>query len=99
VVRSAYTAAQQRLATSERVLINHTRAWQAIAASGRHGVVMEADFVPVRDFGRLPLPVPADRVSSSLAYLYSVGIRALGSVRSTRVHARPCRWHGGLCRV
>jgi hypothetical protein len=74
VVRSAYTAAQQRLATSERVLINHTRAWQAIAASGRHGVVMEADFVPVRDFGRLPLPVPADRVSSSLAYLYSVGI-------------------------
>ena len=74
VIRSRYTPEQQALATSERVLINHAKAWQTMAASGRHGLGMEADFVPVRQFGQLPLPVPAERLHSSFAYLYSVGI-------------------------
>lgn len=74
LIRTDYTPEQQAMAASERVLINHAKAWQTIAASGRHGVVMEADFVPVRRFGQLPLPVPLERLDASFIYLYSVGI-------------------------
>jgi len=73
-IRSSYSPRERTFASSERVLINHAKAWQAIARSGCHGLVLEADFVPVRGFGQLLLPVPRGRLKTSIAYLYGVGV-------------------------
>lgn len=66
---------------------NHMNAWRKIVASGRPGLVVEADFVPVRRFGSLPLPLESARVSTSLVYLYACGPEVYDLAGGLRGHA------------
>jgi hypothetical protein len=56
-----------------QALVNHANAWRIAASRSKPTLVLEPDFVPVRGFGRLPVPVPPGKEDESLAYLYSVG--------------------------
>jgi hypothetical protein len=56
-----------------KCLVNHANAWRIARDRSRPTVVVEADFVPVKGFGGLPLPCPADRRGKSLPYLYACG--------------------------
>jgi hypothetical protein len=73
VVRGPYSTGQQSYSAIYRCLVNHANAWRLVAESGVLSLIVEADFVPVLGFGRLPLPVPVDRLHTSLAYLYACG--------------------------
>lgn len=75
VVRGPYTAEQSRYSKNLRCLVNHANVWRLVAAARLPALVVEADFVPVRDFGRLPLPFPcADPVNEArFGWLYSGG--------------------------
>ena len=72
-VRGPYSAEQRQFSASMRCLVNHANAWRIAAARPLPTIVIEADFVPVRGFGELPLPMPLEKLGNSLGYLYSVG--------------------------
>jgi hypothetical protein len=78
IYRGPYTDAQLGYSAAMRCLVNHANVWKSVAA-GEFGtkpvVVVEADFVPVRRFGRVPSPLPQAPANPSVgfAYLYSGG--------------------------
>jgi hypothetical protein len=73
VFRRAYTAEEQGLPSQVRCLLNHQDAWQAIADSGRAGIVVEADFVPVRSFAEAESPFDPDISPVAIGWLYAGG--------------------------
>src|SRR5262245_5775581 len=68
-----YTEEQRSYSTVMQALVNHANAWRIAAGRKRPTIIVEPDFVPVRGFGDLPVPLPPGREESGLAYLYSVG--------------------------
>jgi hypothetical protein len=72
-VRGPYTPEQLAYSAVMQALVNHANAWRIAASRKLPTIVVEPDFVPVRGFGSLPVPVPPGKSENSLAYLYSVG--------------------------
>jgi hypothetical protein len=68
-VRGPYTPEQTRYSAIMRCFVNHANAWRIAATRERPTIVVEADFVPVRDFGQLPAPVVPGQSENSLGYL------------------------------
>lgn len=72
-VKGPYTEEQLGYSAVMQALVNHANAWRIAASRTQPTIVLEPDFVPVRGFGDLPVPIPPGRENDSLAYLYSVG--------------------------
>jgi hypothetical protein len=72
-VRGPYTDAEREYPLQIRCLINHQNAWQRISNRNGYFMVVEADFVPVRGLGELPLPFVPAAERKAMAWLYSVG--------------------------
>jgi hypothetical protein len=72
-VKGPYTEEQLKYSAVMQALVNHANAWRIAASRERPTIIVEPDFVPVKGFGDLPLPLPAGRETNSLGYLYSVG--------------------------
>lgn len=73
-LRGPYSEQQLGWSASCRCLVNHSNAWREIERLGRPAIVVEADFVPVRDFGSSAIPrswLQGD--SSGFGWLYSAG--------------------------
>lgn len=58
-------------ARSYLCLLNHRQAWQWIVDQKQPALIIEADFVPVRQFGQLPLPFAAEEPLVGIAWLYT----------------------------
>lgn len=88
-VRGPYTPEQLCYSRVVQCLVNHANAWRIAATRELPTIVMEGDFVPVRGFGNLPVPVPASRLEMSVAYLYACGpqIWDISCVDVARGHA------------
>lgn len=71
VVRQAENPAMQDFSPSYRCLLNHRSAWEKALIEPQPTLIVEADFVPVRGFGQLPLPFPGDRTDLGIAWLYT----------------------------
>ena len=56
VLRGPYTEEQKRFTAQMQVLVNHANAWRHASQAQCPTLIMEADFVPCIDFGRLPMP-------------------------------------------
>lgn len=69
--RGPYSADQRLFAANIRCLVNHANAWRLAAESDKLTIVVEADFVPVHNFGRLPLPFPPAGNEPRFGWLYS----------------------------
>jgi hypothetical protein len=89
-VRGPYAPEQLDYSAIMKCLVNHANAWRIAAVRDRPTIVVEADFVPVEGFGDLPAPVPRDKLTDSIAYLYSVGPQVWDLAG-----ARVARGHGG----
>lgn len=87
-VRGPYTAEQLSYSRVMQALVNHANAWRIAAHRALPTIVMEPDFVPVKGFGTLPVPIPAGKFDDSIAYLYSVGpeVWDLASSHVARAH-------------
>jgi hypothetical protein len=72
-VRGPYTPEQTRYSAIMRCFVNHANAWRLAALREQPTIVVEADFVPVRGFGRLPAPMVPGRADTFLGYLYACG--------------------------
>ena len=72
-VNGPYTLEQAKYSAAMRALVNHANAWRIAALRSKPTIVLEADFVPVRRFGSLAVPIPSGHEERSLVYLYCVG--------------------------
>jgi hypothetical protein len=80
VVKGPYTPEQLEYSALVRCLINHANVWKIVATENQDCLVVEADFVPVKDFGSLrsPLPHRPDDPGVGLGWLYSAGSTLYG---------------------
>lgn len=75
VIRPHYSEEEMSYARTSRCLLNHRNAWKKCAATSDLSIVMEADFVPVVGFARLPLPFDLSKKGQAWGWLYSSGQR------------------------
>lgn len=76
VLRPEYSAVEMTYSRTIRCLLNHAAAWRRAAVGQGLTLVLEADFVPCRGFGDLPMPFdPTLHGSKAWAYLYTGGPR------------------------
>jgi hypothetical protein len=75
VQRGPYNAEQQRYSSQMKCLVNHANVWRRVASGNKSVIVLEADFVPVREFSTRYSPMPNDMMDKSVgfAWLYSAG--------------------------
>ena len=75
VQRGPYTAEQQGWPSSMKCLVNHTNVWRQVAAGCHSVIVVEADFVPVKNLATRSSPLPSNIQDKSVgfAWLYSAG--------------------------
>ncbi len=71
VVRQLENPAMQGFSPSYRCMLNHRSAWETALSEAKPTLIIEADFVPVRGFGQLPLPYPGDRTDMGITWLYT----------------------------
>jgi hypothetical protein len=71
VLRQVHQPGYEQYSRSYLCLLNHCQAWQRAAQSDRPTLVVEADFVPVQNFGQLPSPFPPDETALGIAWLYT----------------------------
>lgn len=61
----------QGYASIYRCMLNHQQAWIKAASATQPTLVVEADFVPVVGFGKLPLPFEASQPDVGISWLYT----------------------------
>lgn len=73
VLRQADKPEYQTYASIYRCLLNHSQAWEFAAQAQQPTLIVEADFVPIVDLGKLPLPFSPDqaRLGVGMAWLYT----------------------------
>lgn len=71
LVSRNYTELEQSYARSYRCLMGHCDAWQRAASEPGYSLILEADFVPCRGFGRMKPPIPVNSTGPVWGWLYS----------------------------
>ncbi|MGL5193954.1 MAG: LPS biosynthesis glycosyltransferase [Chroococcales cyanobacterium] len=72
VLRQADNPAMQDFSPNYRCMLNHRSAWEKALSEPKPTLIVEADFVPVRGFGQLPLSFPCNRTEDlGIAWLYT----------------------------
>jgi GR25 family glycosyltransferase involved in LPS biosynthesis len=71
VIRQTHREEYQDFSPSYLCLLNHREAWQKAALESQPTLIIEADFVPVKYFGELPLPFPSDNSNTGVAWIYT----------------------------
>ncbi|MEG3437078.1 hypothetical protein V0288_08100 [Pannus brasiliensis CCIBt3594] len=71
VSRQKHTEEYKDYSPSYRCLLNHREAWKRVIREDKPVLIVEADFVPVKGFGQLPLPFDLDRADTGIAWLYT----------------------------
>ena len=73
VVRGPYTDQEKTFSLQMRCLVNHKNVWERAATHKGFIIVVEADFVPVKGFGQLPVPFDPYFHPDAFGYLYAGG--------------------------
>ncbi|MEO0457780.1 MAG: LPS biosynthesis glycosyltransferase, partial [Cyanobacteria bacterium P01_A01_bin.114] len=71
VLRQIHQPGYERYSRSYLCLLNHRQAWERALHSAQPTLVVEADFVPVKDFGQLPPPFDPADPKLGIAWLYT----------------------------
>ncbi len=71
VLRQQHRAEYQGYSPSFLCLLNHRCAWEKALTSGKPTLIVEADFVPVRGFGKLPVPFKLSQPDVGITWLYT----------------------------
>ena len=91
VYRACYTADQLRYPAATRCFMSHRAAWEIASKTPGYTLICEADFVPCRRLGELPVFWPEEN-SLAWGYLYQGSPRLLsliGRERYLRGHCAP----------
>ncbi|WP_200929829.1 LPS biosynthesis glycosyltransferase [Nostoc piscinale] len=71
VLRQKHQPQYKNFSPSYLCLLNHLRAWQIAARETQPTLIVEADFVPVLGFGKLPLPFDPNQTNVGMCWLYT----------------------------
>ncbi|OUL35700.1 LPS biosynthesis glycosyltransferase [Nostoc sp. T09] len=71
VLRQEAKPEYQNFSRSYLCLMNHCRAWERAMQEAQPTIIIEADFVPVVDFGELPLPFNPNQNDVGISWLYT----------------------------
>lgn len=71
VQRQTHQPDQADFARSYLCFMNHVKVWEWVIEHQQPAIVIEADFVPVRGMGQLPLPFNPDQADVGMAWLYT----------------------------
>ncbi|MEO0987130.1 MAG: LPS biosynthesis glycosyltransferase [Cyanobacteria bacterium J06639_14] len=72
VLRQTYRPEYAEYSRSFLCLLNHRRAWEMASRASKPTLILEADFVPVINFGQLPVPFDPDQANNlGIAWLYT----------------------------
>ncbi|NEQ97146.1 MAG: LPS biosynthesis glycosyltransferase [Cyanothece sp. SIO2G6] len=71
VLRQVHQPQYQTYSRSYLCLLNHCEAWKRASQVQGLTLVLEADFVPVKNMGMLPLPMNPDQADVGIAWLYT----------------------------
>jgi len=71
VLRQEHQPEYKNFSPSYLCLLNHRRAWEQAAQQSKPTLIVEADFVPVVGFGKLPLPFNLDNANVGISWLYT----------------------------
>lgn len=76
VLRAVYSEDEMKYSRTIRCLLNHCNGWQRASKEEGYSLIVEADFVPCRHFGELPVPFdPMLHGPDAWAFLYAGGPR------------------------
>ena len=73
VIRRSYSPAELVLPSAIRTLLNHSSAWQEVIRANEPMLIVEADFVPCRGLGSLPMPYSSRIKTPKIGFLYAAG--------------------------
>lgn len=76
VLRQVHRPEYQDYARSYLCLLNHQQAWERAEQSAHPTLIVEADFVPVVNFGRLPVSFDPEDTDLGIAWLYTCAPQA-----------------------
>lgn len=68
----------QDFSRSYLCLMNHRRAWERVTQESQPTLIIEADFVPVQGFGKLPLPFNPHQANVGISWLYTCAPQVYG---------------------
>lgn len=71
VLRQVHQDEFRHYSRSYLALLNHRQAWAAAAEAMTFTLVVEADFVPIKGFGQLPMPFCSTQSDVGMAWLYT----------------------------
>jgi len=71
VLRQKHQPQYKDFSPSYLCLLNHLRAWQIAAKENQPTLIVEADFVPVVGFGKLPVPFNHYQTNVGICWLYT----------------------------
>jgi GR25 family glycosyltransferase involved in LPS biosynthesis len=71
VLRQQHQAGYEQFSRSYLCLLNHRSAWERATQETKPTLIIEADFVPVVNFGNLPLPFDSTQTNVGIAWLYT----------------------------
>ncbi|NER78464.1 MAG: LPS biosynthesis glycosyltransferase [Leptolyngbya sp. SIO1D8] len=71
VLRQQVRPEQADYSRSFLCLLNHRRAWERASCASMPTLIVEADFVPVTNFGKLPVSFAPDNSNLGIAWLYT----------------------------
>ena len=75
MIRASYSEEELTYSRTFRCLLGHRSAWARCAGREGLSMVVEADFVPVKGMGRLPLPFDIEKKNEAWGWLYTGGAR------------------------
>ncbi|MFB2936527.1 LPS biosynthesis glycosyltransferase [Aerosakkonemataceae cyanobacterium BLCC-F154] len=71
VIRQEHKPEYQTYSRSYLCLMNHRHAWEKAIQENKPTLIIEADFVPVIGFGKLPLPFNPHQSNVGISWLYT----------------------------
>ncbi|MGA9381433.1 MAG: LPS biosynthesis glycosyltransferase [Phormidium sp.] len=71
VLRQEHKPEYQTYSRSYLCLMNHRHAWEKAIQENKPTLIIEADFVPVINFGKLPLPFNPQQSNVGISWLYT----------------------------
>ena len=71
LLRQKYEPEYKSYSPSYLTLLNHKNAWIKASEEEKSSLIIEADFVPVINFGLLPLPFNLENYNVGIAWLYT----------------------------
>ncbi|QNH57077.1 LPS biosynthesis glycosyltransferase [Limnospira indica] len=71
VIRQEDKPEYQQFSPSYRCMLNHRQAWEIATQQSQPSLIVEADFVPVLEFGQLPLPFDKELPNLGITWIYT----------------------------